>query len=60
MNIVFIEGAIHGLNKIKEREGSESYKYDMILFKQQKALTDLTSNLPPKELVAEMYRMSCH
>lgn len=60
MNIVFIEGVIHGLNKVKEKEASQAYKYDMIIFKQQKTLTDLTGNLAPKELIREMHRISSY
>ena len=47
MNIIYVEGVIQGMKKIKEKETSPdlAYKYDMQIFKQSKTLTDLTGNL---------------
>lgn len=58
MNIVYLEGSIQGLKSIKNPE--MPYKYDMIIFKYQKKLADLTGNLKPQELVREMYRVSAY
>ena len=56
MNIVYIEGSIRSLQKI--RDPRFPYKYDMIVFKYQKRLADLTGNLSPKDLIREMYNVS--
>ena len=58
MNIVYVEGVISGMTKIKVREKTEVFKYDMLIFKQNKALTQLTGNLDPRQLIREMHRMS--
>ena len=58
MNIVYVEGSIAGINKIKTREKSEVFKYDMLIFKQNQVLTQLTGNLEPGQLIREMYTMS--
>lgn len=60
MNIVFVEGMIQGIKKIKEKEMSALFKYDMMIFRHQKTLTGLTGNLHPKELIREMYTISAH
>ena len=56
MNIVHIEGAIFGLNKAKEaNKGTPDYnKYYMIIFREDRKLTDLTGNLTPELLLKEM------
>lgn len=56
MNIVYLEGSIQGLKKIQDPE--MPHRYEMIIFKYQKKLADLTGNLKPHELIREMYRVS--
>ena len=56
MNIVYLEGSIHSLQKVKDPK--MPFKYDVIVFRYQKQLTDLTGNLAPKDLIREMYKMS--
>ena len=58
MNIVFVEGIIVGIQRIKEKEKTMVFKYDMLIFKHQKVLTDLTGNLQPRELIREMHSIS--
>mgnify|MGYP001595823129 FL=1 len=58
MNIVFLEGVIAGMEKIKVKEKSQTFKYDMLIFKQNQVLTQLTGNLHPRGLIREMYQMS--
>ena len=60
MNIISLEGTISGLNRIKERyKNTEGYyKYDILIFKQDTVLTDLTGNLKPSDLIKEMYYLS--
>lgn len=60
MNIVSIEGVIHGLNIVKEKYKNTSayYKFDMDIFKHQRVLTELSGNLKPNELVEEMYHLT--
>lgn len=58
MNIVFLEGMIAGMEKIKVKEKSQTFKYDMLIFKQNQLLTKLTGNLRPNQLIREMYQMS--
>ena len=59
MNIVFVEGSISGLNRAKEtyKETNQYFRYDIIIFKENKRLTDLTGNLPPDKLLKEMHRV---
>ena len=58
MNIVFLEGSISGMNKAKEtyKGTNQYYRYDLIIFKESRRLTELTGNLDPKELLKEMHR----
>ena len=58
MNIIFLEGVIHGLNKSKEANNGtdQFYKYDVIIFKNEKRLTDLTGNVEPNELLLQMLK----
>ena len=58
MNIVFLEGVIQGLNRIKKQEAKALFKYDILIFKQQTTLTDLTGNFSSSELLHEMYRLT--
>ena len=60
MNIAHIEGVILGLNKAKNTyKGKELFfRYDTLIVKQNKILTELTGNLEPKELIKEMYSLS--
>jgi hypothetical protein len=58
MNIVFVEGILSGMGKIKEMDTTQYYKYDTLIFKQDTVLTDLTGNLKPGELLKEMHRLS--
>jgi len=59
MNIIHIEGVIEGMNKIKATlNQNEAYKYDMMIFKQNMQLSNLTGNLEPKLLLQEMIQLS--
>ncbi len=60
MNIIFLEGLIQGLNKIKEqfKDSPYYYKFDTLIFKHDMLLTELTGNLDPNELLREMYSLS--
>lgn len=58
MNIVFLEGIIAGMEKIKNKDKTQVFKYDMLIFKQNQVLTKLTGNLRPNQLIREMYQMS--
>ena len=58
MNIVFVEGILNGLSKIKEMDKTQYFRFDTLIFKQDKVLTDLTGNLKPGDLLKEMYRLS--
>lgn len=59
MNIIHIEGVIEGMNKIKATlNENEAYKYDMMIFKQNMQLSNLTGNLEPKLLLQEMIQLS--
>lgn len=58
MNIIYIEGVINGIKRIKEKESGQYFKYDVLIFKHDSVLTKLTGNLKPNELLREMYRLS--
>ena len=60
MKIIYLEGVIHGLNKVKEshKDTDQFYKYDMIIFREKKRLTDITGNQKPNILFKEMMRLS--
>jgi len=60
MNIIHIEGIVEGMNKIKKtlKGTNEAYKYDMMIFKHSKVLTDLTGNQTPEILLKEMLQLS--
>jgi len=56
MNIVYLEGSIHSLRSIIDPK--HPFRYDTIIFKYQKRLTELTGNQNPGNLIKEMYRLS--
>lgn len=58
MNIVYIEGVINGIKRIKEKEKGQYFKYDVLIFKHDSVLTQLTGNLRPNALLREMYHLS--
>lgn len=58
MNIVYIEGVIQGIKRIKEKETGQIFKYDILIFKHDSVLTELTGNLKPNDLMREMIRLS--
>ena len=58
MNIVYIEGSIESLLHV--RDPKLPYRFDIVIFKYQRKLADLTGNLKPGDLVREMYRLSHH
>jgi len=58
MNIVYIEGVINGIKRIKEKETGQYFKYDVLIFKHGSVLTELTGNLKPNLLLREMYHLS--
>jgi len=59
MNIIHVEGALSGMQKIKDilKVTQQYYKYDMLIFKQDKMLTELTGNIEPT-LLYEMVMLS--
>ena len=56
MNIVYLEGVVNGMRKVKEsnKNTDQFYKYDMLIFKEEKRLTELTGNLKPYMLFKEL------
>lgn len=60
MNIVHVEGELSSINMIKEnyKNTPEFTRFDLIVFKKQKNLTELTGNLKPEDLIKEMMRFS--
>lgn len=60
MNIVYLEGVIAGLIKAKDtyKNTNEFHRYDMLIFKQNSKLTELSGNLTPELLLQEMVRLS--
>ena len=60
MNIVFLEGVISGLRKVKEsnKNTDQFYKYDMLIFREEKRLTELTGNIRSESLLKEMMSLS--
>ena len=60
MNIISVEGIIHGINRIKEKYNnhSEYYKYDVDILKHQSLLKNMTNSLIPEDLFKEMHKLS--
>lgn len=58
MNIIYIEGVINGIKRIKEKETEQYFKYDVLILKHDAVLTQLTCNLKPNLLLREMYHLS--
>ena len=60
MNIVFVEGSINGLNKAKQtyKDTNQFYRYDTIIFKESRKLSELTGNLAPDKLLKEMHNLN--
>ena len=46
------------IKRIKEKETGQYFKYDVLIFKHDSVLTELTGNLKPSELLKEMHRLS--
>ena len=57
MNIVHLEGRLEGINSIKRGliGSKEEHRFDMEYYKVNKLLTELTGNLPPLELKAQLF-----
>ena len=60
MNIIYLEGVVCGLKKVKEanKHTDQFYKYDMLIFREEKRLTELTGNLKSEDLIKEMMSLS--
>ena len=60
MNIVYAEGVKNGLTKAKNtyKDTPHFYRYDVLIFKTERQLVDLTGNIAPENLLLEMYTMS--
>ena len=58
MNIVYLEGSIIGIRKIKEqnRNTKDYHKYDLIIFRFEKQLTEITQNVEPSEMIELWFR----
>ncbi len=56
MNIVHLEGVLLGLHKAKEanKDTQAYYKYDILIFKEDLKLAELTGNRTPELLLKEM------
>ncbi|WP_406683324.1 hypothetical protein N1F78_11585 [Seonamhaeicola sp. MEBiC1930] len=60
MNIIHIEGVIQGIEQIRNgyKNTPEYTRFDLIIFKQNKKLTELTGNIKPEDLLKEMLSFS--
>ncbi|MDP3946537.1 MAG: hypothetical protein Q8Q51_11645 [Lutibacter sp.] len=60
MNIVHLEGVLFGLHKAKEanKDTQAYHKYDILIFKEELKLVELTENLTPDLLLKEMAQFS--
>ena len=60
MNIIYLEGVVCGLKKVKEanKKTDQFYKYDMLVFREEKRLVELTGNLKPHNLIREIMTSS--
>ena len=60
MNIIFLEGQLAAMNKLKNKflKNENLYKFDLDIHKIQDQLNNLTGEIPPKELMHEMMKIS--
>lgn len=60
MNIVHLEGVLFGLHKVKEtnKDMQAYHKYDILIFKEELKLAELTGDLMPELLLKEMVQFS--
>lgn len=60
MNIVHLEGVLFGLHKAKEanKDKQEYHKYDVLIFKEELKLAELTGGLTPDLLLKKMLQHS--
>jgi hypothetical protein len=58
MKANYLEGVIYGLKKIKEsnKVSDHYHRYDILIFRENKKLCDLTGNLKPVDLFKEIIR----
>ncbi len=56
MNIVHLEGVLFGLHKAKDanKDMQAYHKYDILIFKEELKLAELTGNITPELLLKEM------
>ena len=56
MNIVHFEGLLFGLRKAKDanKDMQAYHKYDILIFKEELKLAELTGNITPELLLKEM------
>jgi hypothetical protein len=57
MNIVCVEGKIEGMRILKEtyKDTPEYNRFDLLIFKYEKQLADLTGHLSTHDLLKEMH-----
>jgi len=60
MNIIYLEGHLGAMKKLKDKflKNENLYKFDMDIYKVKDQLISLTGNIPPKELLQEMMKIS--
>ncbi|HCE53481.1 MAG TPA: hypothetical protein DER05_00130 [Lutibacter sp.] len=60
MNIVHLEGVLFGLHKAKEtnKDMQAYHKYDILIFKEELKLAELTGNFTPDLLLKEMVQFT--
>ncbi len=58
MDLVHLEGKLEGIDTIRRilNDTKEGHRFDIEHFKVNKKLTDLTGNLPPKELKERLFK----
>jgi hypothetical protein len=56
MNIIHLEGKLAGMNTLRDKY--DKFNFSREIFEVEKRLTDLTGNIPPRQLLERFYQLT--
>lgn len=56
MNIIHLEGKLAGMNALRDKYDTFNFSRD--IFKVERKLTDLTGDIPPRQLLKRFYQIT--
>ncbi|MGB5242587.1 MAG: hypothetical protein WBN16_06610 [Lutimonas sp.] len=56
MNIIHLEGKLAGMNALRDKY--DKFNFSREIFEVERRLTDLTGNIPPRQLLERFYHLT--